>query len=319
MAFRGIRTSTALDVSLAGVLTRFHKITCQPITNFLNQVIVAFDMIPYRCMCKREIPAVPGQPALSEEQDQAVQMLSPAQRKALMTEIEKAHRGMGHPNQQRFLRILKLGRATAAAIGLAKTFQCSQCKESSRPRPWRRSAPPRELAFKEVVRIETVTGKHYNHNIQCLNIVYWGTRYQMITPLQGSKAFDARVAYPQWVGTFGAPKFLKPDMGSEFLGDFLYRCATDGAEVDPASLESPTQNSITEREGSAFKAMYSKASLDYGPADDIHEICEFIDVVNMYKNRLCHKSGFFLQCQESLGIVPLFLETLQCMDLRKTT
>lgn len=108
-------------------------------------------------------------------------------------------------------------------------------------------------------------------------------------------------------------------MGSEFLGDFLYRCATDGAEVDPASLESPTQNSITEREGSAFKAMYSKASLDYGPADDIHEICEFIDVVNMYKNRLCHKSGFFLQCQESLGIVPLFLETLQCMDLRKTT
>lgn len=58
-------------------------------------------------------------------------------------------------------------------------------------------------------------------------------------------------------------------MGSELLGDFLYRCATDGAEVDPASLESPTQNSIMEREGSAFKAMYSKASLDYGPADDI--------------------------------------------------
>ena len=109
----------------------------------------------------------------------------------------------------------------------------------------------------------------------------------MIIPLQGSKAFDARVAYPQWVRTFGAPKFLKPDIGSELLGDFLYRCATDGAEVDPASLESPTQNSIMEREGSAFKAMCSKASLDYGPADDIQEICELIDVVN-----LCRKSGF---------------------------
>ena len=57
-------------------------------------------------------------------------------------------------------------------------------------------------------------------------------------------------------------------------------------------MESPTQNSITEREGGAFKAMYSKASLDYGPSDDIDEICELIDVVNMYKNRLCHKSGF---------------------------
>lgn len=81
-------------------------------------------------------------------------------------------------------------------------------------------------------------------------------------------------------------------MGTEFLGDFLYRCATDGTQVDPSSLESPTQNSITEREGGAFKAMYSKASLDYGPTDDIQEICELIDVVNMYKNRLCHRSGF---------------------------
>ena len=165
--------------------------------------------------------AVPQHPALTEEEDREIQQLSPAQRKALMTEIEKAHRGMGHPHQQRFLRILKLGRATTAALGLAKTFQCSQCKESTRPKPWRRSAPPRELSFNEVVGVDTVTIKHYDHNIRCLNIVCWGTRYQMIVPLRGAKAFDARIAYRQWVRTFGAPKFLKPDLGSEFLGDFL--------------------------------------------------------------------------------------------------
>ena len=231
-------------------------------------------------------------PALSEEENNQVQMLSPAQRKALMTEIEKAHRGMGHPHQSRFLRILKLGRATPAALGLAKTFECSQCKESTRPKPWRRAAPPRELSFNEVVGIDTVTIKHYVHNIKCLNVICWGTRYQMIVPLTGTTAFHARIAYRQWVKLFGAPKLLKPDMGTEFLGDFLYRCATDGTKVDPSSLESPTQNSITEREGGAFKAMYSKASLDYGPTDDIQEICELIDVVNMYKNRLCHRSGF---------------------------
>jgi hypothetical protein len=231
-------------------------------------------------------------PALTEEEDQEVQMLSPSQRRTLIREIEKAHRGMGHPNHSRFLRILKIGKASKAAIGLAKTFRCPQCHESTRPKPWRKAAPPRELSFNEVVGIDTVTVKHYDHNIRCLNIICWGTRYQLIVPLNGATAFDARVAYRQWVKTFGAPKVLKPDMGSEFLGDFMYRCATDGTEVDVTSLESPTQNSITEREGGAFKAMYSKASLDYGPTDDIQEIHELIDVVNMYKNRLCHRSGF---------------------------
>ena len=95
--------------------------------------------------------------------------------KALITEIEKAHTGMGHPRHSRFLRILKMGRATPAALGLAKTFECSQCKESTRPKPWRRAAPPRELSFNEVVGIDTVTIKHFDHNIKCLNIICWGT------------------------------------------------------------------------------------------------------------------------------------------------
>lgn len=116
-----------------------------------------------------------------------------------MTEIEKAHRGMGHPHHSRFLRILKMGRATPAALGLAKTFECSQCKESTRPKPWRRAAPPRELSFNEVVGIDTVTIKHYDHNIKCLNVICWGTRYQMIVPLTGTTAFHARIAYRQWV------------------------------------------------------------------------------------------------------------------------
>lgn len=49
--------------------------------------------------------------------------------------------------------------------------------------------------------------------------------------------------------------------------------------------------------------MCSKASLDYGPTDDIQEICELIDVVNMYKNRLCHRSGFSA-VQRVFGYMP---------------
>eukprot|EP00435_Cladocopium_sp_Y103_P073668 s52_g44.t1 len=238
-----------------------------------------------------EMPLQPV-PAPNELEEQELQQLSPQQRRALNQEIDKAHKGMGHPNHDRFLRILKLGGASNATLALAKMYKRSQCKENTRPKPWRRSAPPRELQFNEVVGVDTFTVKHFDHSIKCLNIICWGTRYQMVVPLQGESAAHARAAYRQWVKLFGPPKVLKPDLGTEFLRDFLYRCSTDGTEVDPSSLESPTQNSITEREGGSFKTMFNKASLDYGRTDDVGEIQELLETVVMYKNRLTHRGGY---------------------------
>ena len=57
-------------------------------------------------------------------------------------------------------------------------------------------------------------------------------------------------------------------------------------------LESPTQNSITEREGGSFKTMFNKANLDYGKTDDEGEILKLLETVVMYKNRLTHRGGF---------------------------
>eukprot|EP00435_Cladocopium_sp_Y103_P020687 s58_g5.t1 len=233
-----------------------------------------------------------SQQPLTEEESQAVEQLSPDQRRALRNEVMKAHRGMGHPNHDRFLRILRLGGASVATLGIAKTFECSQCKEDARPKPWRRAAPPRELKFNEVVGVDTVTVKHHDVSIKCLNIVCWGTRYQLIIPLAGLTAAHVRSAYRTWVKLFGPPRVVKPDMGTEFLGAFMYRSSTDGTEVDISSLESPTQNSITEREGGSFKTMFNKASLDYGPTTDPDEVFELIDTVTMCKNRLCHRGGY---------------------------
>ena len=106
--------------------------------------------------------------------------------------------------------------------------------------------------------------------------------------MANSTALNVRSAYRTWIKLFGPPKVVKPDIGSEFLGAFMYQTSTDGTEVDIGSLESPTQNSITETEGGAFKTMFDKASLDYGPATDPEEVFELIDTVVMCKNRLCH-------------------------------
>lgn len=228
----------------------------------------------------------------AEEESMELEELPAERRRSLMREIDKAHKGMGHPNHDRFLRILKAGGASPLICSLAKTYTCSQCHENQRPKPWRRAAPPRDLAFNEVVGIDCLTVKHFNIAIKCLNIVDWGTRYQMIIPLPSASAVDVRAAYRNWVKLFGPPKLLRPDLGREFMQEFSYRCSTDGTELDTSSLEAPTQNSITEREGGSFKAMFHKTSLNYGETHNMDEIVELLDSCVMMKNRLLNKDGF---------------------------
>ena len=226
------------------------------------------------------------------DESMEVEDLPAPRRRSLLREIEKAHKGMGHPHQDRFLRILKAGGASPPICSLAKTYVCSQCHENQRPKPWRRAAPPRDLAFNEVVGIDCLTVKHFSIPIKCLNIEDWGTRYQMIVPLPSASAVDVRNAYRQWVKLFGAPQLIRPDLGREFMQEFAYRCSTDGTELDPSSLEAPTQNSITEREGGSFKIMFHKTYLNYGEIQDMNEVLELIDSCMMMKNRLLNKDGF---------------------------
>ena len=226
------------------------------------------------------------------DESMEVEDLPAPRRRSLLREIDKAHKGMGHPHQDRFLRILKAAGASPLICSLAKTYVCSQCHENQRPKPWRRAAPPRDLAFNEAVGIDCLTVKHFSIPIKCLNIVDWGTRYQMIVPLPSASAVDVRNAYRQWVKLFGAPQLIRPDLGREFMQEFAYRCSTDGTELDPSSLEAPTQNSITEREGGSFKIMFHKTSLNYGETQDMNEVLELIDSCMMMKNRLLNKDGF---------------------------
>lgn len=162
-----------------------------------NPVDVKFQFVQDMDPESIEEPENPGAMSLSQEEEQQVQQLSPEHRQRIRVEIEKAHCGMGHPHQDRFLRILRKGGASSATLGLAKSFRCSQCHENRRPQPWRRSAPPKELPFNTVVGVDCITLKHHDHSLKCLNVICWGSRYQMIIPLHGNRTIDARNAYRQ--------------------------------------------------------------------------------------------------------------------------
>ena len=232
-------------------------------------------------------------------------MMKLIQKKSLHRSVHRGvHRGLGHPCQEIMLKTLRAGNASRLVCTLAREFECGTCQESARPKPWRLAAPPRELSFNEVIGVDTFTLKCGEHNVDCLNVISWGSRYQMIVPLPANyTSMSIREAYRRWTTCFGAPGFAKSDLGREFRSDFAMRCSTDGTILDPASLEAPTQNSITEREGKSFKMIFYKALHEYGEINDIHEAYEMIATTTMMKNRLSHRGGYS-PVHRVLGMTP---------------
>ena len=248
-----------------------------------------FDLLPVEAALE---PSASDEIEHLAPEDEDVEQISEERRTKIMKELEAIHRGLGHPCLQHMLKILKAGNASKAVCQIARDFTCATCLESSRPKPWRLAAPPRELPFNEVVGVDLITLKLRDISVHCLNIICWGTRYQMVIPLTGTKSQDVRNAYRHWTTCFGAPRVVKCDLGREFKKDFSARCATDGTILDPISLEAPTQNSITEREGKSFKMIFYKTAHEYGNIESQDEMHELIHVTGLMKNRLSHRGGY---------------------------
>ena len=76
----------------------------------------------------------------------------------------------------------------------------------------------------------------------------------------------------------------------------------DARTLDPGSLESPTQRSLTERAGKTYKEIFSKILMEV-TCNTWDEWQETVDVVTATVNRLANKSGFS-PMQRMLGYSP---------------
>ena len=206
--------------------------------------------------------------------------------------IQKAHEGLGHPNRERFLRILRYSNANKEVMDAARRFRCSTCERSSGPKPPRRAAPPRELQVNEVVGIDVVwLPKHDGGTHPALNMIDWASHFQLMIPIANRKPASIREAYRHWIRFFGAPARVALDLGREFRGCFADFAEGEGSILDPSSVESPYQRGITERAGKTFKLMLSKTMDGYGCSSDA-EWRDLVDVVGMQKNRLLMCNGY---------------------------
>jgi hypothetical protein len=206
--------------------------------------------------------------------------------------LRRAHEGLGHPERERFLRILTAGKAKPEIIEQAKQFKCSVCEQFKVPRPARKAAPPREWNTNYVVGVDTVNIPKPDGTTQpALNIIDWGTHFQLVIPLKDQSAGEARKAYRVWLRFFGPPKILFTDLGREFDGAFISKAEADGTEVEPSSLETPTQRGMTERAGQIFKTMLAKAMITH-TCESEEEWRELVDVTCVTKNRLASRGGY---------------------------
>ena len=213
----------------------------------------------------------------------------------LQTMLRQAHERMGHPHQAQYLRILTRAGATPLVIEQARLVRCSLCEEQKIPDPPRKSALMPSFGFNEVVGIDVfhLQGVKAGENAAVLNIVDWGTLYQVCVPLKQASSRKIRKAYRRnWLRNFGAPRKLICDQGTEFQGqDFATLLETDGTLLEVTPTDSPWQNARTERHGGTIKLMFSKARLGL-KLDTKEEWDELLLQCCMAKNRYSLVGGY---------------------------
>ena len=217
--------------------------------------------------------------------------------------VRRAHEGLGHPGNDRLVRILKNAKASEEAVRLARNLKCSVCQQHAAVHPARRGAPPKQLHVNEIVGVDTVFLPFLEGKTRmALNIVDWSSRFQMIIPLRSHTPSEARRAYAQWIKFFGPPTRVYVDLGREFLGAFEMGAEHDATIFEPSALEMPTQRGITERAGKSYKEVLSKAMMHYTCQTE-EDWNLLVDVANMMCNRLINKSGYS-PVQRVLGFNP---------------
>ena len=212
----------------------------------------------------------------------------------LQTQLRQAHEKMGHPHQAQYLRILSRAGASPLVLEQAKLIRCSICDEQKNPSPPRQSALMPCAGFNQVVGVDVfhLQGCQDGENI-VLNLVDWGTLYQVCVPLKQATARRIRKAYRRsWLRNFGAPQRLICDQGTEFQGqEFSTHLEGDGTLLEVTPTDSPWQNARTERHGGTVKLMFSKARLGLKLANR-EEREELLQACNTAKNRYSLVGGF---------------------------
>lgn len=234
-----------------------------------------------------------------EDEEEVPCALSPKEKKM----VEKLHKNMGHPSTEAFARALRMARARHEVVRyVKKEFTCELCKEHQKPKPARPTSIPKAYEANQTIGVDIVymPWTDPTQQVPVLNIVDWGTCFQVLEPAQGLTAEKAWTAFMRgWVRIFGMPKILVVDQGREFLGEFARKGGEHGALIRTIGARAPWQNGRTERHGGVAKAMLRKMIDETVPISE-DEWMQCLHHLEATKNTMFNRSGYS-PAQRQLG------------------
>jgi hypothetical protein len=172
--------------------------------------------------------------------------------------VRVAHRNLAHPSRETFVRMLRLGGATAEAIRYAKLWTCPTCVQSKQPSTSRPAQVLETNDFNDVVGVDLLEIQDMDSVCyDVMSIVDLGSRYHVAVLLEDkSSQTVARNFARYWVQWDGAPKEVMHDQWCEFKGRFERLMERLNIETYLTPTDSAWQNGVVERHGGVLKAMH---------------------------------------------------------------
>ena len=187
--------------------------------------------------------------------------------KEIRRQVRKAHVGLGHPSRTTFLRMMKLGGASPAALEYAKAWQCPVCQESSRPgQPQEASSQTRPFGFAKCVccDLKYLHDADRAHHI-ALSMVDAGTSWHCATLLKNRRPEHvSQKALEAWIVHYGAPEMFVVDQGGEFQAAFIQLCEEHGIDSRVVGSHAPWQHGLAERHGAILGEIWTKTVKEFG-------------------------------------------------------
>ena len=215
---------------------------------------------------------------------------------ALRAAIQKLHSQHGHPEPQALARAVRLAGGTDEAVSCALHFRCPVCARLHEPGP----ALPAALQdtakqFGDLVALDTFTlADHSGHISLFLNMIDVATRFGIVSRLSSRHPLVVWLNFQRsWASWGGFPHRLLIDGGGEFEREFRQEAETVPMDVATTAAYTPTQNSVAERRGGAWKAIARSLIDEYSVSFQNESRTEWlVSAVNWAMNSQVSRSGY---------------------------
>ena len=195
---------------------------------------------------------------------------SDQQSSPLVRTLQRLHRNLGHPSTEQLIRILRHSKASSEAIECAKTLECTTCLNHRAPSPALPANVPSPLAFNDQIGLDVkyVSGWKVNQRVSCINIVDYGTGFQIVVPIYTKESSDLikKVLQDSWIAWAGPPKALCVDPAqpniSQAMSEF---CEARGITLHATAGDAHWQLGKVERHGGWFSQILDKVIFDVAP------------------------------------------------------